>query len=92
MSGVAKCVMSNSGGAQHKVPLILLCRNNFSRMPNKFEFGATFSIVVFALNWFWFVFSFSFICIPIGGAESPYGKQHHLLINSQNNFKVEPSD
>ena len=28
-----------------KVPLILLCRIIFSRMPNKFEFGATFSIV-----------------------------------------------
>ena len=32
-------------GVIHKVPLILLCRIILSRMPNKFEFGATFSIV-----------------------------------------------
>ena len=73
-------------------PFIFASPNNFGRMPNKFEFGATFSIVVFALNWFWFVFSFSLICTLIGGAESPNGKQHHLLINSQNNFKVERWD
>ena len=32
--------------------------NNFSRMPGptNFEFGATFSIVVYALNLFWFEF------------------------------------
>ena len=39
-----------------KDPLILLCQIISVECPTNFEFGATFSIVVYALNWFWFVF------------------------------------
>ena len=38
-----------------KGPFILLCRISV-KCPTNFEFGATFSIVVYALNWFWFIF------------------------------------
>ena len=36
--------------------LILLCQMILVECPTSFEFGATFSIVVYALNWFWFEF------------------------------------
>ena len=39
-----------------KGPFILLCQIISVECPTNFEFGATFSIVVYALNWFWFVF------------------------------------
>ena len=39
-----------------KGPLILLCQIISVKCPTNFEFGATFCIVVYALNWFWFVF------------------------------------
>ena len=39
-----------------KVPLVLLCRIISVECPTNFEFGATFSIVVYALNLFWFEF------------------------------------
>ena len=39
-----------------KGPFILLCRIISVECPTNFEFGATFSILVYALNWFWFVF------------------------------------
>ena len=36
-----------------KGPLILLCRFISLNRQTKFEFGTTFTIVVYALNWFW---------------------------------------
>ena len=39
-----------------KGPLILLCQMILVECLTIFEFGATFSTVVSALNWFWFVF------------------------------------
>ena len=39
-----------------KGPLILLCQIISEECPPNFEFGAIFSIVVYALDLFWFVF------------------------------------
>ena len=43
-----------------KGPLILLCQIISAEYPTNFEFGATFFIVVCALNWSWFVFDLVF--------------------------------
>ena len=63
----------------YKGPLFLPCQIFSVECPTTFEFGATFSIMVYALNWLWFVFDLcSLICTPIDGAGSPYRKQCHL--------------
>ena len=40
----------------YKGPLFLLCQIISVEYPTSFEFGGTFPIVVYALNWLWFVF------------------------------------
>ena len=39
-----------------KGALILLCQIISVECTTNFEYGATFSIGIYALNWFWFVF------------------------------------
>ena len=46
----------NDFPGKFKGPLILLCWIISVEYPTNFEFGATFSIEIYTLNWFWFVF------------------------------------
>ena len=59
---MAKCVflkieLENPQLNRVKGLFILLCRFISLNRPKKFEFGATFAIVDYTLNWFWFVFT-----------------------------------
>ena len=46
----------NESKRDSKGAFILLCQMISVECPINFEFDATFSIVIYALNWFWFVF------------------------------------
>ena len=54
--GISKQNLKKNGYSAYvgKGPFILLCQMISVKCPTYFEFGATFSIVVYGLYWFWF--------------------------------------